>query len=494
MTDPPAVIPQRYDPCIPLGDLREHPANPNQGDEGAVCESLDAHGFYGAVLVQESTGIVFAGNTRLRSARDKGMAGIPGFWCQVDDDTRDRILSVDNEATRKGRNDESKLVALLTGLAQQPRGLEGTGFDGDDLDALIAAMAFEGGGGGGGPAPEARPSLADRFLIPPFSVLDARQGWWQERKRAWIGLGIRSEIGRGEEVKGQRAANHDPELHGERYAKGSRAYTSSEWVRSKGIKGNAAHQSGISIFDPVLCEVAYRWFSPPHGHVIDPFAGGSVRGVLAAALGRTYVGNDLSAAQTAANAEQADELAAGGVLDRASVTWTSGDSADWVAELEPESADLIFTCPPYLWLERYSDDPADLSTMTQDGFTDAFTRILRGAADALRPDRFAVVVIGDARDKRTGRLADLHGLTVECAAKARLALHTTAILVTACGSLPIRAAKQFEVSRILGATHQDVLVFVKGDRKRAAKACGDVDLYLPDEISGAFSEEGTEDA
>ena len=41
-------------------------------------------------------------------------------------------------------------------------------------------------------------SLADRFGIPPFSVLNAREGWWQGRKRAWLALGIRSELGRGE--------------------------------------------------------------------------------------------------------------------------------------------------------------------------------------------------------------------------------------------------------------------------------------------------------
>jgi len=180
VTGIPGVIGQRYDPCIPLGQLVEHPANPNDGDEGAVCQSLDAHGFYGAVLVQESTGIVFAGNTRLRSARSKGMAGIPGFWCDVDDDTRDRILSVDNEATRKGRNDEERLVALLTGLAQQPRGLEGTGFDGEDLDALIATLGGPGGGGpqpGGDPddvpEPPAEPvsALGDLYLLGPHRLL-----------------------------------------------------------------------------------------------------------------------------------------------------------------------------------------------------------------------------------------------------------------------------------------------------------------------------------
>jgi uncharacterized caspase-like protein len=46
-------------------------------------------------------------------------------------------------------------------------------------------------------AGESRGNLADRFLVAPFSVLDARQGWWQDRKRAWLALGIRSELGRG---------------------------------------------------------------------------------------------------------------------------------------------------------------------------------------------------------------------------------------------------------------------------------------------------------
>lgn len=39
--------------------------------------------------------------------------------------------------------------------------------------------------------------LAKRFIMSPFSVLDARQGFWQVRKHAWIALGIKSELGRG---------------------------------------------------------------------------------------------------------------------------------------------------------------------------------------------------------------------------------------------------------------------------------------------------------
>ena len=39
--------------------------------------------------------------------------------------------------------------------------------------------------------------LSQSWDYPPFSVLNARDGWWQERKRQWLALGIRSELGRG---------------------------------------------------------------------------------------------------------------------------------------------------------------------------------------------------------------------------------------------------------------------------------------------------------
>lgn len=49
--------------------------------------------------------------------------------------------------------------------------------------------------------PEDKPeTLAARFGIVPFSILNAREGWWQDRKRAWLALGIRSEVGRGENL------------------------------------------------------------------------------------------------------------------------------------------------------------------------------------------------------------------------------------------------------------------------------------------------------
>jgi hypothetical protein len=237
--------------------------------------------------------------------------------------------------------------------------------------------------------------------------------------------------------------------------------------------------SGTSIFDPVLCELAYRWFCPPGGLVLDPFAGGSVRGVVASLLGRRYVGIELRAEQVAANRTQATAICGEPVP-----VWHEGD-ARAAATLCPGLApDFLFSCPPYADLERYSDDPRDLSTLDYPAFREAHAEAIAAAAAALRPHRFAVWVVGDARGK-DGAYYGLPGDTAAAFKAAGLALYNEAILVTAAGSLPIRAGAQFEKSRKLGKTHQNVFVFVKGDARKATEAVGPVDFGEADEEAGA---------
>lgn len=136
----PKMIRQDYEAEVALERLTPHPANPNQGDTGLLCEVLDANGFAGAVLAQKSTGILIDGETRLNAAKSTGLKTLPVIWCDVDDDTRDRLLAEYNETARRGTNDERKLLALLTGLSGTPLGLTGTGFDGDDVDRLRAQL------------------------------------------------------------------------------------------------------------------------------------------------------------------------------------------------------------------------------------------------------------------------------------------------------------------------------------------------------------------
>jgi hypothetical protein len=276
----------------------------------------------------------------------------------------------------------------------------------------------------------------------------------------------------------------DPSFYAKKRAKEAelgRDLTTEEFLADHYQPSEAPTASGTSIFDPVLCEIAYRWFCPPGGTVLDPFAGGSVRGVVASRLGLSYVGVELRGEQVAANEAQA-ALGAG-----PAPRWITGDSRDIAILARGVDADLIFSCPPYWNLEVYSDDPADLSTLGKDAFFEAYAQIIRNTVARLREDRFAVWVIGDVRDA-DGFFVNLPGRTVEAFEAAGARFYNDAILVTAVGSLPIRVGRQFTASRKLGRTHQNVLVFCKGDPKRATEACGQVEFGEIEEETGEEEE------
>ncbi|PYF05024.1 DNA methylase [Rhodopseudomonas faecalis] len=235
-------------------------------------------------------------------------------------------------------------------------------------------------------------------------------------------------------------------------------------------EGGELPTTGTSVFDPVLCELAYRWFCPPGGVVVDPFAGGSVRGLVAAKLGRQYYGVDLRAEQIEANHEQAARITPDNMP-----TWVCGDSAQIIGLLAGVDADFVFSCPPYADLEVYSNDPRDLSTMDYEDFRAAYADIIERTCQLLKPDRFACFVVGDVRDK-DGMYRGFPWHTIEAFQRAGLRLYNEAVLLTAIGSLPIRTGKQFQASRKLGKSHQNVLVFCKGDPVKAVAAIGDVEF------------------
>jgi DNA modification methylase len=215
-------------------------------------------------------------------------------------------------------------------------------------------------------------------------------------------------------------------------------------------------QTGTSIFDPVLCELMYRWFAPEGGTVLDPFAGGSVRGLVAASLGHPYTGIDLSRRQIEANRAQAGLLSPEAPVPE----WIAADSRTALAGIQ-DGVDLVFSCPPYFDLEVYSDDPADISAMSYPDFAEAYDDIIAQAVGKLRRGRFAVFVVSEVRGP-TGPYRGLVPHTIRAFERAGAAFYNEIVLVNSIGSLPIRITKQFEASRKIGRTHQNVLVFVKG--------------------------------
>jgi DNA modification methylase len=428
-----------------------------------IASSIKEFGFTNPVLIDGQGGII-AGHGRIMAAQKLKMDEVPTITLSdLSEAQKKAYIIADNKLALNSGWDDELLKIELEQLKELDFDLGLIGFSDDELALLML--------GEDDPASsDDKPSdgsLADRFLIPPFSVLNAREGWWQERKRGWLALGIKSEVGRGDTLVG----------YSEACKKGYAKSYSGQDKLNEMMGGKAgALDTGTSIFDPVVCELVYSWFCPMGGVILDPFAGGSVRGIVASKLGRQYIGHELRAEQVAANQQQAAEICGDPMP-----AWICGDSRNIDKTCSDVKADLVFSCPPYADLEVYSDDPNDLSTLDYADFKKAYFEIIKKTCNQLKPDSFACFVIGEVRDKK-GNYYNFVGDTIQAFLDAGLQYYNEAILVTAVGSLPIRVGKQFSSGRKLGKTHQNVLVFVKGDGKKATQACGDVFIHIPDEL------------
>jgi len=323
------------------------------------------------------------------------------------------------------------------------------------------------------------PSLSERFIFPPTTVLNAREGNWTQRKSEWIGVGINSEVGRDKELTfaKQIADAHFYDKKKNKEIELGRKLTTKEFLDNYYELGTSTDNS-TSIFDPVLCELCLKWFSGDGSKVLDPFAGGSVRGIVSALIGKEYTGIDLRPEQIEANLAQWERIK-GDYPNATAPIWLTGDSLKVIPTLTGEY-DMIFSCPPYADLEKYSDDPADLSNMEYDDFLTAYREIIRLAAERLKENRFAVFVVGEVRDKR-GNYISFVPDTIKAFTDAGLHFYNEGVLVTQISGLRYRLGKQFTASRKLGKTHQNILVFVKGDAKKATAHCGDVSADMPTE-------------
>lgn len=218
--------------------------------------------------------------------------------------------------------------------------------------------------------------------------------------------------------------------------------------------------SSTSIFNPVICEVCYRWFNIKEGKILDPFAGGSVRGVVAGVLGYEYTGFDLRKEQIEEDEKQANNI----LKDKKNkVKYICDDSNNMNEYLKDDSYDMIFTCPPYFDLEEYSDDEKDLSHMDWESFKKTYLSIISKSCKKLKNNRFAIFVISDIRDK-DGFYRGLPNYTDVCFLKNGLKLYNEIIISEERGTAAFRASRQF-INRKLVRCHQIIKVYYKGDPK-----------------------------
>lgn len=201
---------------LSIADLRAAPYNPRRISPEALAglkTSIVNFGDLSGITHNRATGNLVCGHQRLDSLKALHGAKIriegepPVIVCP--DGARFPIRVVDWDlATEKAANvaANSPLIAgefdgaALESLLAETKAWDAGLFEDLRMDKLMAALngldpEGEATTTGEGDAPRA--SLSDRFGIPPFSVFDARQGYWQDRKRAWLALGIQSELGRG---------------------------------------------------------------------------------------------------------------------------------------------------------------------------------------------------------------------------------------------------------------------------------------------------------
>ena len=410
------------------GNAKLHP--PAQID--ALDGSMGEFGFTNPILTHGDT--ILAGHARLEAARQAGRLRVPTIDLGY-------MTPLQAQAYPITDNRLAELATYDFGiLAKEWDSLSLAGFD-TDLTGFTAEdrQNFEGpgiGDGGQDYADGVLGSMIENYGWPPFSVLDSRRGEWLERKRAWMA------------VIGDHGESRDNTLAAE---------------------GSIMEDIGsASILDPVLAEIALRWFAPAKGAILDPFAGDTVFGFVAGYLGHQFTGIELRQEQCDINQGRCDDY-------DLECQYVCDTSENLDAHIADASLDMVFSCPPYADLEVYSDNDADLSNMPHDEFFAVYARILASTYAKLKDNRFAVITIGEVRSKSgAGNYISLVPKTIEIMRAAGYDYYNELILVNSAGTLPLRAGKSMLASRKIGKQHQNLLVFVKGSPQAAAEEFGNV--------------------
>jgi hypothetical protein len=464
---------------VPIGSVFLYPENPREIEKSQfekLKKSITTNGFIDPLVVnrrsyadykpEERKPTVVGGNMRWRAANELGLKEVPVVWIDVGRNEEKIINIALNRISGKWdidklekmvyeiSNKDLKLDLDLTGLEDWELKLYNPGFDGEVPD-------FNDG-------ESARKSLVEKFGVPPFSVLDSTRDYWIRRKKEWLSLGMKSEIGRD---KMQESMIHLWKMQ-------KRNQLNPRSAMEK-VLDNPPAWTGISIFDPVLCEIMYLWFCPQKGIIVDPFAGGSVRGIVANYLGYFYNGIDLSEEQISENIKQGETI----LKDKVKPNWFVGDGEDVGKILPDVKADFIFSCPPYYDLEVYSKNPKDLSNMSTEDFNSKYEKIIKNSVEILKNDRFACFVVGNVRDK-SGYYSDLVGETIRIFKKFNMGFYGDIVLRTSFAFAGMRVSS-FKFRKVV-KIHQNVLVFYKGDISKIK------DNYNEIEITN-FSEEEPEE-
>lgn len=433
---------------LKISDLIIDDTNPNKmtlDQMKGLRESMKRFGYLTPIIVDQDNKIA-DGEHRVLIYKEFGINEIPAYRVEFQDDVERRLL---RQAMNKLRGEHDPImdaeeIQILRAANLLPDLAELIAQDENILKRIIeeyhpdkTILAH----GETYPGTDAG-ALALRWGVPPFSVLDRRTKTWQERRRLWLGFGIASEQGREEVVLFGKHLN----------------------VRTAPLKDgkiNKDYRPTVSVYDPVLAEIMIRWFCvPKQAKILDPFSGGSVRGIVASFLGHDYTGIDLREEQIQANEKQYEALKHKMPEGHIKPTWLVGDSTN-LGKLS-DSFDFCLTSPPYFKIEHYSDLKEDLNNMSWPQFVDNYREIIHQTANKLKANSFVAWNVGNARDPKTRMYVNQQDLTKTCFEECGFYLQNELVLIHPILSLAFRANSMFLPKRTVPKQHEYVLIFYNG--------------------------------
>lgn len=421
-----------------------------------IVKSIKEFGFTNPVLVDKDNGII-AGHARVQAANKMGMASVPCIRLSnlTPAQKRAYVIADNKLALNAGWNNENLKIEMEE-LRIAGFDLNLTGFDEMEIASLIGDADYD---------EKKKGVLAEKFIIPPFSVLDTRTKLWLDRREKWDKFNFDSLKGRDSNLTFSVSAQ-PPSVYEKKNKYEKLIGKKISWDEFIENNKDLKLANSTSKFDPVLCELIYRWFCPVGGTVVDPFSGGSVRGLVASILGFNYFGVDIREDQVNENISQTENIKS---IMSGKCVWECGDSTN--EKMAFPECDLFFSCPPYHDLEEYSDFDADISNMDYEKFISMLGVSVSKGFNSLRENRFACFVVTELR-KKDGGYKGFVSDTINVFKKSGFVFYNDIVLVNQCSSAAIRTGRQFDQSRKVGKIHQNVLVFVKGDPREATKLCG----------------------
>mgnify|MGYP001558570757 CR=1 FL=1 len=205
----------------------------------------------------------------------------------------------------------------------------------------------------------------------------------------------------------------------------------------------------FSEFNPELAETVIRYWSLESDLVVDPFAGRATRGVVALQWKRMYQGYEVAPATFKETSPKVLEL--GGALE-------CFDGCV-MAHSPNQSADLIFTCPPYHQLERYEPAPAQLSEIRDyRKFLQRIEVLAKNCQRVLKPGKFLCWVVADWR--ADGNLVLFHVDSIQAFERWGFKVHDVVIVENVSPFAALQAGK-VAAKRYTSKIHEYLLVFRK---------------------------------